>query len=218
MKRALKVLSDREVTPQLGLLKSTLLQLDSTFSERDYGASTFRDFIEKVAERGIVTLKQAGRSVLVELSDSALGEAVPDHAPTVESLAAGAPARRRTRARHRRRGVGRSTDEDAAHRDERGSAARPSSWPRGCSRRASTPRWPMYIRQIRQYLRNADESFDERKLGFGGIVDFLRACQREGLLRLERDRQGVMRVFPGAAFPKQTCRGVDPTSRRRRRA
>src|SRR5438046_223193 len=64
VKRALKVLSDREVTPQLGLLKSTLLQLDSTFSERDYGASTFRDFIEKVAERGIVTLKQSGRSVL----------------------------------------------------------------------------------------------------------------------------------------------------------
>ena len=36
--RALKVLSEREVTPQLGLLKSTLLQLDSTFSERNYGA------------------------------------------------------------------------------------------------------------------------------------------------------------------------------------
>src|SRR5688572_18026438 len=40
VRRALKVLSDREVTPQLGLLKSTLLQLDSTFSERDYGASS----------------------------------------------------------------------------------------------------------------------------------------------------------------------------------
>jgi hypothetical protein len=62
------------------------------------------------------------------------------------------------------------------------------------------PRWPMYIRQIRQYLRNADETFDERKLGFTGIVEFLRACQREGLLRLERDRQGVMRVFAGPAF------------------
>ena len=37
VRRALKVLSDREVTPQLGLLKSTLLQLDSTFSERTYG-------------------------------------------------------------------------------------------------------------------------------------------------------------------------------------
>ena len=37
VKRALKVLVDREVSPQLGLLKSTLLQLDSSFSERDYG-------------------------------------------------------------------------------------------------------------------------------------------------------------------------------------
>ena len=35
VRRALKVLTDREVTPQLGLLKSTLLQLDSTFSERN---------------------------------------------------------------------------------------------------------------------------------------------------------------------------------------
>ena len=58
VKRALKVLSEREVSPQLGLLKSTLLQLDSTFSERDYGASTFRDFMEKVAQTGAVTLQE----------------------------------------------------------------------------------------------------------------------------------------------------------------
>src|SRR5262245_1125662 len=66
VKRALKVLSEREVTPQLGLLKSTLLQLDSTFSEREYGVSSFRDFMEKVAKAGAVTLKHAGRSMLVE--------------------------------------------------------------------------------------------------------------------------------------------------------
>ena len=35
VRRALKVLTDREVSPQLGVLKSTLLQLDPTFSERD---------------------------------------------------------------------------------------------------------------------------------------------------------------------------------------
>src|SRR5919106_2230213 len=66
VKRALKVLTDREVSPQLGLLKSTLLQLDSTFSERDYGVSTFRDFIEKVAKTGLVTLRQSGRSMMVD--------------------------------------------------------------------------------------------------------------------------------------------------------
>src|SRR6059036_3201125 len=68
VRRALKVLTDREVSPQLGLLKSTLLQLDSTFSERDYGASTFRDFIEKMAAAGYVKLKQVDRSLLVELA------------------------------------------------------------------------------------------------------------------------------------------------------
>ena len=76
VKRALKVLADREVSPQLGLLKSTLLQLDSTFSERDYGASTFRDFIEKIAKTGIITLRHSGRSMLVDAADAG-GEA-PD--------------------------------------------------------------------------------------------------------------------------------------------
>ena len=34
VERALQVLERREVRPQLGLLKSTMLQLDSTFNER----------------------------------------------------------------------------------------------------------------------------------------------------------------------------------------
>src|SRR6185436_11485590 len=74
VKRALKVLSEREVTPQLGLLKSTLLQLDSTFSEREYGAGSFRDFMEKVAQTGAVTLKHAGRSMLVESREEGIAE------------------------------------------------------------------------------------------------------------------------------------------------
>jgi uncharacterized LabA/DUF88 family protein len=70
VRRALKILADREVSPQTGLLKSTLLQLDSTFSERNYGASSFLDFAEKLAQAGVVTLKHAGRSVMVELNES----------------------------------------------------------------------------------------------------------------------------------------------------
>ena len=65
------MLTDREVSPQLGLLKSTLLQLDSTFSERDYGVSTFRDFIEKVAKTGLVTLRHSGRSMMVDAVETA---------------------------------------------------------------------------------------------------------------------------------------------------
>src|SRR6188472_1937206 len=74
VRRALKILADREVTPQTGLLKSTLLQLDSTFSERNYGASSFLDFVEKLAASGFVHLKTSGRSVMVELNEGFVEE------------------------------------------------------------------------------------------------------------------------------------------------
>jgi len=45
------------------------LQLDSTFSERNYGASSFLDFVEKLSQAGLVQLKHAGRSVMVELNN-----------------------------------------------------------------------------------------------------------------------------------------------------
>ena len=59
-------------------------------------------------------------------------------------------------------------------------------------------RWPMYVRQARQFLRTAVQGFDERKYGFASVVDLLRAAGKEGVFRIERDRQGAVRVFPGA--------------------
>src|SRR5690242_1141117 len=52
--RALQVLERREVRPQLGLLKSTMLQLDSTFNEKAYGSSSFTDFVEKLQKADLV--------------------------------------------------------------------------------------------------------------------------------------------------------------------
>jgi len=54
VERALGVLERREVRPQLGLLKSTMLQLDSTFNEKAYGANSFTDFVEKLQKSDYV--------------------------------------------------------------------------------------------------------------------------------------------------------------------
>jgi uncharacterized protein (TIGR00288 family) len=54
VERALQVLERREVRPQLGLLKSTMLQLDSTFNERAYGAGSFTDFIERLRKADLI--------------------------------------------------------------------------------------------------------------------------------------------------------------------
>jgi hypothetical protein len=66
------------------------------------------------------------------------------------------------------------------------------------NRAPTPPRWPMYVRQAKQFLRGAIENFDERHYGFASVVDLLRAAGKEGVLRIERDRQGAVRVFPGA--------------------
>jgi hypothetical protein len=67
---------------------------------------------------------------------------------------------------------------------------------------AVNARWPMYLRNVKQILRQADGGFDERRYGFGGLMDLLRACQKEGIVRVERDRRGGLRVFQGQALQK----------------
>jgi len=52
---------------------------------------------------------------------------------------------------------------------------------------------------VKQLLRQARPSFDERAYGFANLVDLLRAAHKEGAVRVERDRQGVIRVFQGTA-------------------
>ncbi len=54
VERALQVVERRGLRPQLGLLKSTMLQLDAAFSEKAYGAGSFSDFIEKLKAAGYV--------------------------------------------------------------------------------------------------------------------------------------------------------------------
>ena len=58
----------------------------------------------------------------------------------------------------------------------------------------------MYLRNVKQILRQADGGFDERRYGFGGLMDLLKACQRAGFVRIERDRRGGLRVFQGSAL------------------
>jgi len=54
VERALQALERRGVRPQLGLLKSTMLQLDSAFSEKVYGSGSFTDFVEKLQKANFV--------------------------------------------------------------------------------------------------------------------------------------------------------------------
>lgn len=81
VERALQVLERRAVQPQLGLLKSTMLQLDSTFSERAYGASSFSDFVEKLKKADYVNVSGTGGRYTIErkgLATPEMGKPKPE--------------------------------------------------------------------------------------------------------------------------------------------
>ncbi len=192
VRRALKVLADREVTPQLGLLKSTLLQLDSSFSERDYGVSTFRDFVEKLAETGVLLLKHAGRSTFVEFSEA--GAPVVDAAtdPATEPVAGATNGGTMA-------AVEATSRESAPRAHHEVDPATVAAIAEGVdivrnllANLPQQPRLPMYLRQFKQFIRASCPEFDDRK--HGSIVDLMRACQKEGLVKLDRDRKGGLRV------------------------
>ena len=185
LRRALKILSDREVSPQLGLLKSTLLQLDSTFSERDYGVSSFRDFIQKLANAGYANLKQVDRSLLVELKEGkeeSTGEIqeplITEPAPEIVAPEQPAPQ------------AGSQASEAIKALEElfRDSKVK--------------PHWPMYLRTFKQFLRSLQPPFDERQYGFSSTYELARQAHRDGLLRVERNRQGILRIYPAERLPR----------------
>jgi uncharacterized LabA/DUF88 family protein len=192
--RALQVLSEREVAPQMGLLKTTLLQLDSTFSERDYGAGSFRDFVQKLEKVGVVKVHQGKGGLLVTQSDGApvVVEPVAEEAeaPVAAPLGDIAPSVGGN-------GDGREVDGAAAPVAAIGTQAEGMAEFRRVLTSGQVRRWPMYLRNVKQLLRQASPDFDERAYGFGNLVDLLRAAGREGLVRVDRDRQGVIRVFQG---------------------
>jgi len=185
IRRSLKILSDREVSPQLGLLKSTLLQLDSTFSERDYGVSSFRDFTQKLAAAGYVNLKHVDRSLLVELKD------VPEAGPVAPPAAPAEP-----------KGLAQPAASPAA---EPLPAGQPSDAIRSLQEilreSKAKPHWPMYLRSFKQFLKSLQPPFDERPFGITSTYDLVRQAQKDGLLHVERNRQGILRLFPGELFP-----------------
>src|SRR5436309_10500461 len=142
-----------------------------------------------MAAAGYVKLKQVDRSLLVELAaDRAdLQEVEKQAAPAAPAMpAAAVPANG-----HAEQPQG--TVAPTPAQMEEGVRAMQEVFQNA----KITPHWPMYLRNVKQFIKNASPSFDERRYGFQSFLEAVRSGQRAGLFRLERNRQGVLRVCPG---------------------
>ncbi len=179
VQRGLKVLADRGVQPQLGPLKSTLLQLDPTFSERDYGTSSFRDFISKLESKHQLSMTRIDQGYLVELT----GDSAENGAEPTEENAAEERDAVETEA-----AVATKTSEEAMN------LLREAVGKLGELR----PGKPTYVRHMAQAMRGVDPDFDEEQYGFRTLTELMHMGEREGIVNMQRDRQGAWRVTPGA--------------------
>jgi len=199
VKRAMKVLSERDVEPQLGLFKSTLLQLDSTFSERNYGAGSFRDFAQKLEKAGVLTVEHTKSGWVV---GPANGGSPAEAAAPVEDAEPAAPAAPAV--------VAKAPESKPAggKPPQLGNAADGVRELATILAGAEIRKWPLYLRNVKQIIKQRRQGFDERAYGFASLADLLRAAHRENVVRVDRDRQGVIRVFQGSAAPVPAARAT----------
>lgn len=184
--RAMGVLSERDGAPPLGLLKTTLLQLDSTFDERSYGAGSFRDFAQKLEKAGVLKVTQGRGGWVVGPAEGAPASGDTASPPAEPGAAPQAPAG------------------PAASTEMPGAIGTPADGLREFARMlaaAEIRKWPLYLRNVKQVMRAATPPFDERAYGFANLTDLLRAAHKDNIVRTERDRQGVIRVFQSTAAP-----------------
>ncbi len=202
VKRAMKVLSERDVEPQLGLFKSTLLQLDSTFSERNYGAGSFRDFAQKLEKAGVLTVEHTQSGWVVGPANGGAPEAAavseePEHAAPGASKSEDAKPDGAKPNDAKPDGA----KPDGAKPAKRGNAADGVREFASVLASAEIRKWPLYLRNVKQIIRQQGQGFDERAYGFANLADLLRAAHRENVVRVDRDRQGVIRVFQASVVP-----------------
>jgi len=214
VQRALKILADRGVEPQLGPLKSTLLQLDSTFSERDYGTSSFREFIQRLSDKHHLNLRRIDHGYVVEMNGEGGRDRAAAPRPRPEGAADEGGETAEAEAATPATDVVANGHAAEPHERSPEPASRPPEEALVLLRSAleklneSRPGKPMYVRHLAQGLRAVDPDFNEETYGFRTLTELMHHGQREGLLRMQRDRQGAWRVTPVSAMVGESGEGA----------
>ena len=166
VRRALKVLADREVSPQLGPAEE---HARSSSIPRSPNART-APAVSVISRRSWPLpatwcfAKRAGTcswsSPKACLRERRMRHALPRRAPECVRHPSANPARLKRRL---------SPPAATAAAAEPRVADGIREVRRLFQSAQNPPRWPMYIRQAKQFLRNVDASFDERKFGFASL-------------------------------------------------
>ncbi|MDE2876171.1 MAG: NYN domain-containing protein [Gemmatimonadota bacterium] len=187
-------------------LKQVIMELSPGFNERDLGFKKFSKFLVEAANKGLLQIERASNGQYLIAPPSRGGRAAgarargPEPAPNGDDQRGRArrgPQGRRPPARREARG-------DAAPRATRDTKSRPPA-PRdrgpaldllkkALREVAGRNHGPARDSDVKRKMMAIDRSFSENAIGFGKFSKFLQFAAGEGVVSVDRARDGSFRV------------------------
>lgn len=210
--RALTALEVRGARPQLGLLKSTMQQLDPAFSERDYGVTSFSTLIEKLEKKGSIRIATIDDHLVVERLAGSGDEDDRDDADDREDEArttkkTSGRSRGGRKRGSRRKSESKPSPDDAVKLLMEAAADNLKTLEDGLKELA-----------VEDLILAVKSDFDERDYGFKDFLELLELAEDRKLLRAKRNRDDVLIWYPGDEFPRPAEREEEDEEPRRKRA
>ena len=191
-------------------LKQVIMELSPGFNERDLGFKKFSKFLVEAANKGLLEIERASNGQYLIAAPSQGGRAGGSRARGTEPAPNGDEQRRRGRrgppgrrapAGKEGRG-GRSRDAAPDGRDSKRAQAQPSRdrgpaldlLRRALQEVAGKNHGPARDSDLKRRMVAIDRGFSENALGFGKFSKFLQFAAQEGVVSVDRARDGSFRV------------------------
>jgi len=221
--RALTALEVRGARPQLGLLKSTMQQLDPAFSERDYGVTSFSTLIEKLEKKGSIRIATIDDHLVVERLAGSGDDDDRDYDDRDAKDDRDGKDDREEEKRSPKKASGRSRGGR-----KRGSRRKAESKPspdeavkllmEAAADNLQTLEDGLKELAVEDLILAVKSDFDERDYGFKDFLELLELAEDRKLLRAKRNRDDVLIWYPGDEFPRPAEREEEDEEPRRKRA
>ena len=194
-------------------LKQVIMEISPGFNERDLGFKKFSKFLVEAANKGLLDIERASNGQYLIAPPSRGGRtagsrargAVPAPNGDVQRgrVRRGSPGRRSAQVREGRGGGGRDRDvaqPARAPRQPQGAQAPRDRGPalvllrRALQEVAGKNHGPARDSDVKRRMMAIDKGFSENALGFGKFSKFLQFAAGEGVVSVDRARDGSFRV------------------------
>ena len=198
-------------------LKQVIMELSPGFNERDLGFKKFSKFLVEAANKGLLDIKRASNGQYLVAPPSRGGKASASRSRATAPASNGDAQRRATRrapsgTRSSRGGEGRAgaaRDRPAATNETQRARKRQARdrgpaldlLRRALPEVAGSSRGPARDSDVKRKMMAIDGGFSENALGFGKFSKFLQFAENEGVVTVDRTRDGSYRVRLAEAEP-----------------